>query len=557
MIFDLKNIDTSPTRHDICIVGSGPAGMTLANELSSSSLRVCVLESGNRVPTPRGDALRKVGSEGIHINDYSRERVLGGASTTWAGLSSPLDEIDMVPRDFVSHSGWPIRRDQLVPYYESASLRYEFPSLEAFDSDDMHDIYRQGDATMKWSSVSEKVFLAHNEPTNFGARFEHIFRDARIDLYTNATVLSLSAKTPGSDVDHAIVRSSDGRTHLFGARRFVIATGGIENARILLNSKDRCERGLGNEHDQVGRYLMNHPKNNFGIIQLNVSIRELPYYFGFMYRGFSGFVGLRLSESKQRESGCLNSYVRMEPIYGWSDNVGVRAAIAFVKNSKSFFDNWKQKQHDEVVSLRDYAETGDDSELQNARRGLLGWCKIFLLILVNLPCVFQYAFYRLIGKRGPQVVAVRLRNFMEMAPREDNRVILGSDKDLYGQPVPRVKHSCGDLDKNSLMALHERLAEELSANGFGQLESDWQNETEWPINMDASHHMGTTRMGSDPKESVVDSNCRVHSVSNVYMAGASVFPTSGCANPTFTIVALAIRLAEHLRSELQNSITSH
>ena len=140
---------------------------------------------------------------------------------------------------------------------------------------------------------------------------------------------------------------------------------------------------------------------------------------------------------------------------------------------------------------------------------------------------------------------------MEMEPRPENRVELGTAVDPNGQPTALVRHDCSALDRRSLVELHDVLRTELSAAGFGELETDLATADPWPITQDASHHMGTTRMGTDPAVSVVDPECRVHGVENVWMAGASVFPTSGCANPTFTIVALAIRLAETLERELK------
>ena len=137
---------------------------------------------------------------------------------------------------------------------------------------------------------------------------------------------------------------------------------------------------------------------------------------------------------------------------------------------------------------------------------------------------------------------------MEMEPRAENRVTLGDTKDEYGEPLPHVHHECSELDKRSLIELHRVLGQEVAALGLGRLESRLGQEHPWPIDHDASHHMGTTRMGSDPKSSVVDLNCKIHGVDNVYVAGASVFAMSGCANPTMTLVALAIRLADHLKS---------
>jgi choline dehydrogenase-like flavoprotein len=535
--------------YDVAIVGSGPAGMTLVNELSDSGLRICVLESGGLRPTRHGDALRVVRSEGIEIKDYSRERVLGGASTTWAGLSSPLDAIDMEAREILAVPGWPIRRDELLTYWARA-VHYRFAPLEMFGAGGFDAVRGKGDVEPTWSGLEEKVFLAAGEPQDFGAEWRHVFEREHADLYLDATVLRLQRGASEHGVAGCVVRSRTGAQHVVSARRVVLATGGIENARLLLASTDRCPAGLGNERDQVGRYLMNHPKHYYGTLHLARPVRELPYFFGCLYKGYAGYAGLRLTDERLRELGLFNGYVRFEPLFPWSDNRGVEALVLLVKRSRGLFRRWKEARRDTIVTLRDYSETGDDSDLQNERKTLLERVGLLGLILVHLPSVLRYALSRLRDGRAPLVKTVRLRNFMEMEPHPENRVLLGDGLDPYGQAVPVVRHAPTERDRRSLVALHAALAREVERNGLGRLTSSLADEPRWPVNLDASHHMGTTRMGRDPATSVVDPDCRLHGADNVYLAGASVFPTSGCANPTFTLVALAIRLADHLRARL-------
>ncbi len=167
----------------------------------------------------------------------------------------------------------------------------------------------------------------------------------------------------------------------------------------------------------------------------------------------------------------------------------------------------------------------------------------------DLPRVTSYLRHRLTRKR-PRIRRVRLRNFMEMEPHPENRLVLGSERDVWGRPLPHAHHVCTALDRRSLVALHEVLAREFERTGVGRLESALATAEPWPIDQDASHHMGTTRMGLDPSTSVVTPDGRLHEVPNVYCAGASVFPTAGCANPTYTIVALAVRLARHLAAQV-------
>jgi choline dehydrogenase-like flavoprotein len=484
-----------------------------------------------------------VRSEGIHVKDWSRERVLGGASTTWAGLSSPFDPIDFAERPWLPAARWPIAREELFRYYEAAAERYRFPPLSFFGPDGFAALAEGGDLRPAWRDVEEKVFLAAAEPQDFGRELAETYTRDDTDLFLDATVLRLE-REPGSDrVDAALVRTRGGRELRVRARVFVVGAGGIENARLLLLS------GLGNEHDQVGRYLMNHPKNYHGTLELARPVDELPYFFGCLYHGYAGYAGLRLTEAVQHEKRLLNAYVRFEPLFPWSDNDGVESLVLFVKRSKVLLTFWKERKADEVVELRDWSETGDDTDLQNRRKSLLDWLGLGLRVIVNLPSVLHYLYYRL-SRAKPRVRRVRLRNFMEMEPSPENRVVLSDETDVYGTPLALVKHDTTERDRRTLVELHETLARELAEQGVGRLDTGLAAARPWPIDLDASHHMGTTRMGDDPRTSVVDATCRLHAVDNVYLAGASLLPTSGSANPTFTLVALSIRLAEYLRERV-------
>lgn len=551
MIVDLgETRDSELAEYDVCVVGSGPAGTTVANELAGSGVRICILESGRLKPTKHGDRLRDVRSEGIQIKPYSRERVLGGASTTWAGLSSLLDSVDLKPRPYVPNSGWPIAREELLPFYEEAAVRYRFPPLPLLAGDELRKLWEKGDTRPTWRNVEEKLFLAAAEPQNFAREFRDLFESDQVDVYLDATLLELEQETDTSRVNKARLRTSDGRELWLRARVFVLATGGLENARLLLNSG-----GLGNEDDVVGRYLMNHPKNYHGILKLARPVRELPYYFGCLYQGFAGYAGLRLREDLQEERALLNSYVRFEPLFPWSDRQGVEAFVFLAKQMLQLLRRVRRlgKGKGKLVQLRDYSETGDDSDLQNERKSTLQWLGLVGRIVIDLPWVIWYLFFRVFMKRGPAISRVRMRNFMEMEPHPENRVLLDDAHDANGQPIPLVRHRCSELDRRSMVALHEEMVQEVAKNGLGKLTTDLQRQEPWPIDQDASHHLGTTRMGTDPRTSVVNPDCRLHDVDNVYLAGGSVFPTSGCANPTFTIVALAIRLAGHLRQTLDGA----
>lgn len=549
MILDLST-DAAPEVRDfdLVVVGTGPAGGVVVAELlrANAPLKILVLESGRRRPWAFADRLRKAPSRGIRIKPHSRERVLGGASTTWSGLSSPMDPIELESRPWLEVPGWPLGREDLDPYYAAAGERYRFAAPSDFDlAEDgpLTAVRRQGIFQPEWSGLEEKLFLAAAEPQDFGRELAHIYADERVTLLFDASVTHLE-HTAGR-VEAAHVKTSAGAELRFTAKRFVVATGGIENARLLLAS------GLGGP--LAGRYMMNHPKNYAGLVELAEPTRSLPYFFGCIASGFAGYGGLRLVDEAERDGQLVNSYVRFEPLFPWSDNRGVEALVHLVKRSKLIMTFWKRSKKDTVIELRDYSETGDDSELDEEQLSYLG---LVLRVTRHLPSVLSYVKSRLFDRGGPLIRRVRVRNFMEMEPRFENRVELGDETDELGSRLPVVVHDTSSRDRESLVALHRRLAAELERVGFGRLEgglAELENGTTWPIDQDASHHIGTTRMGSDPATSVCTPHLLVRDTDNLYLSGASVFPTSGCANPTYTIVALAIRLAEHLAGSSETS----
>ncbi len=538
--------------YDVCIVGSGPAGGTIANELAGSGLKVCVLESGGRKTTEFGDSLREVESHGIVVKPHSRERIFGGTSTTWAGLSGLLDEIDFMEREWVKYSGWPIERDELMPYYIQAADRFRFPKKEMFEPKHWSKVKSEGSFEVVWKTLEQKVFLAAAEPQNYSTEFTSVYQRDDTNLILDASVISIEGDATSGRATFVKVARSDKTIFRLKARCFILAANGIENTRLLLSSRFSCEQGLGNEEDQVGRYFMNHIKGYHGVIKVKRPIKELPAYFGFLSNGFAGYIGHRINEKTQRDKKLLNSYIRFEPIFGWSDNRGVESAIFFIKRLSFVMKSFRRLHGRKTIMLRDYAETGDDSELQNERKNVLQYMGMVGAIIINFFSVLKYAYFRAFNKSSPKIHAIRIRNFMEMEPVPENRILLGEEKDVLGNRLPVVKHRATALDQRTMVALHEYLSDEISREGWGELISDIQERGKhWPINGDASHHMGSTRMGTNPKHSVLDRNCRVHSCPNVYIAGASTFPTGGNVNPTFTVVALSIRLADYLKKSLK------
>lgn len=530
---------------DVCIIGAGPAGLTACSELVDRGLRICVIESGAMARSPFAEGLKIVESERVNIGIDAQERVIGGTSLTWSGLCAPLDPIDFEGRPGAHHGGWPFGREALDPYYDEAAKRYGFPSRHAF-TEPQPVLADANSPHICWNDCVEKLFLKPSPTYRFGTELQAKLAAApNVMIYTHATVLRLratQADAAGACVTGAVCKTPAGVEFIVSARKYVLAVGALEAPRILLNSTDTCPHGLGNEHDQVGRFLMNHPKGNSGVLRFTSRAPPLGAYGWRSYDEGTGYYGIRLSEGVQRRTGLLNCYVRLYPISPWSKAKHLDALRAIAAEVKA--GHWLSAVPTipgRVARARSFL-----ADLAALRWGSLS--SSFLQLALQTPILFGYFVARTLGIGFKAEIG--FSNYLEMQPLPENRVVLGDTLDAHGVRRPRVTHSPSAHDIESLRQLQEVIARELSGQGWScQLQTSAATLTA-EVTEDACHYLGTTRMGTAAATSVVDPNLRVHSVVNLYILGGAVFPTSGCANPTMTIVALAIRLASRLAEDI-------
>jgi choline dehydrogenase-like flavoprotein len=341
-------------------------------------------------------------------------------------------------------------------------------------------------------------------PTRFGTRYkEAIVKAAHVHLYTFANLTDIELNAAGRKVTGLEVKCPDGKRHQVKARHYILACGAIENVRYLLNANAIMKNGIGNQHDLVGRFFMEHPHVDSADMMVAGEKNMDLYYTSFLTSRQFGL--LALAEEYQRQEKLLNYSAHLIPT---AIDAEKRHMIDFIKE-------------EDAKMLIDFMEKMDKANKEGKKEERM-----------------KTAFYSFSTR-------------IEQAPNPDSRVILAGTADRYGTRHVKLNWQLSDLDKTTIRKANLVIGKELGRLGLGRLRiQDWvlKEGPVWPSYLAGGpHQMGITRMSKDPKKGVVDENCRVHGLPNLFIAGASVFPTSGSANPTLTIVALAIRLSDHLK----------
>jgi choline dehydrogenase-like flavoprotein len=511
---------------DVCIVGAGPAGISLALQLSRSSSSVCLLEAGGLRPDRATQDLLRGESPGFLRLEDARLSCFGGTTRVWSGWCRPLDESVFLPRDWIGTEGWPFERKDLDPYYERA---HELCELGPFDYD-----------TTRWAGESSRplrlagdltatTVFQFSPPTRFGTTYRREVSDSpRLRVLLRAVATELVASESGRSIDRLRVGTLAGGSFEVAARLYVLAAGGIENPRLLLLSDRSHTGGVGNGHGLVGRYFMEHPYVNSGWLSLNGDASSLGFYWPHPVGRNGTSTTVRGVFTMPREEvisqQLVNCALFLLPPYEAHPALETRGADALRIIAHSLHRGWLSPGFGRHLGhvLRD-------------PRGALTAAYLRLRPRMNLE-----------GTRR-----LRLRAYCEPLPRHDQCVTLIRSRDALDRRRVRVDWEPSDLARTSIKRAHEMLDAAFRRAGLGQVECLLGQPGEPPME-GGKHHMGTTRMHPDPKRGVVDQDSRVHGVDNVFVTGSSVFPTAGYANPTLTIVALALRLADHLQARLEN-----
>ena len=505
---------------DVCIVGAGAAGITIARALRTSGLDVLLLESGRFEPDDETTALLEGENVGQPLDgsnrlnlDAVRLRYFGGTTNHWAGWCKPLLAADLDARADVGRPGWPIAYDELARWYPEA---HQICGVGPFES---AWSWWESNAGAPPALFADGAFTTTavqiSSRPRFGVTFRADLVDApRITVCASANVRRVALASDGSHVDRLDVVTLSGRRFTARARAYVLATGGIEVPRLLLASNDVHSAGVGNGHDLVGRYFSEHLRLAGGYIALAPGVDRTAFFNANHYRvadtngdklDLDVLAVITPSAELQRSRGLL------------AFDIGPIIEV-FPMDASSL----PQKRRPDVADVAELA-------------GVIE------------------------GKTYASKMAIRI--FAEQAGDRDSRVSLAADRDALGMPRAQLDWRISRVDRESIVRGLGVLATELGRRQLGRVRLVFEGES--PASLDpaaldrldfgaecAFHHMGTTRMHSDATHGVVDANCRVHDVANLYVAGCAVFPSAATATPTMTLVALALRLAAHLRASL-------
>ena len=548
---------------DVCIVGAGAAGITVAREFVNTPVRVAVLESGGLTFDAETQSLYEGQLAGVPYFPLTTARVrfFGGTTNHWAGFCHPFDEQDFEPRAWVPYSGWPIRKAELEPYYERASRIVHLESTE-FGIEYWGERTTVAPLPLNGRVVTRPAQIVPKSLRNFGATYRDELGGARnVVTYLHANATEIETDESGASVSRIRVATLEGHEFSVSARSFVLAVGGIENPRLLLASTRRHTRGLGNEHDVVGRFFLEHPRFRAATVVPADPELRVGFYVPHRARATEIQGYLALSDELKRAEELVDVQIRIEPDYRdsfaralESDDVDSLEALEAAARGREPLDDFGRhvsRIASDVMTWRRFAVPGSPLPVPYpevvstlARSGRVDRVSLLPALLGDIAG-FGYA--KISGSAPLDSLGLTTR--MESAPNPDSRVTLVRERDALGMRRVQLDWRLSEIDKRSAVRAVEIVGAELGRTGLGRLRLDVsERERGWPDDLTGGwHHMGTTRMSHDPKRGVVDRNCRVHGISNLFVAGSSVFPTAGSGTPTLTLVALALRLADHLK----------
>jgi choline dehydrogenase-like flavoprotein len=503
----------------VAIIGSGAAGLTLARELAEAGRSVALIESGGFDLEGQTQNLFSGKNLGLPYYNLSscRLRYFGGTTNHWSGFCRANDAIDYEGRPEIGLPKWPVDHDEVDPYIRKAADSLQI-SNEFFDlSQFMHKVGMPTDtlADSKSKILETKVFQLAKH-----IRLGQIYREAlgqrpNLAIYHHLNAAHIQLAPDGNTVTHVDCVTLTGKKVQVKAKIFALCCHAIENARLLLVSNDVVNTGIGNESDHVGRYFMDHthifaskfiPGPNFPLLydRRFAEAKNLNINIGF-------------KDNYLRDEKLLQYYCRFNPVY-FDEDIG---------------DSLRR------VRLGFY-EPGDVSFLMDVGNILRDIDSVLVSEIGTKQSMLPY----------PLPDYYEMEHRLEQAPNPSSRVVISDRRDALGSQIADLHWEILDEDVRSFSVGQERIASEFSALGYGRAEMEEITPELVKSRISGHYHqIGTTRMSDTPADGVVNRDCRLHNVGNLYVGGSSTFPTAGYSGPTMMIIGFAIRLADQIKSD--------
>jgi len=533
---------------DICVVGAGVAGISFAREFIGTSYNVLVLESGGSEPEDKTQELnsgKSIGHSYFDLRD-TMARAVGGTSHFWCvspeGLEGEeglrlrsLDPIDFERREAIPYSGWPFGKSVLDSYYDRASRMFG-GGTDAHNLQTRASISETAQPQFSDQGV-ENTFLWWSPKRLFQEKYpRELEASSNIQVLKRSHVLEIVTNEAGGLVEGLLVASTDDPEMIrtVQARQYVLAAGGLHTPRLLLLSTGQNESvGIGNQHDLVGRFFMEHPHLHSGwfIPKDPRAFDGFTFYRWHAMRDlpFEGYATLTDDIiRRERLPNYCTTIIPEEKYWRRHFSTGIPALnrIRAAISSGQIPDQFGQELYTAIADLPNIIHCGVDK----IKRDLLG-----------------VSTHKVSGFDGLGMRNYRLNQMSEQVPNPESRVYLSREHDRFGQAKLELNWQLTRQDINGIFRAQEVLDRAFRKDHIGFVLQEEREDTIPRYLQGGYHHMGTTRMHDNPKRGVVDANCKVHGVSNLHVAGSSVFPTSGCYNPTLTIGALALRLSDHIQ----------
>lgn len=488
---------------DVCIAGAGAAGITIARDLVGSGLRVIMLESGGLERDEETQALYQGPHTGLPLQplDFCRLRYFGGSTNHWSGICRRIEPEVFADRPGVAE-GWPIDPNVLAPYYRLAHATCGIGANE-FEAAPIAE--RAGASLWPLDPTRvDQVVYQLSAPVRFGEAYRQELSDAdNVTIYLHGNVTQVTLTEAGGRVQAFACATLRGTRFEVQADHYVLALGGIENPRVLLASTEQERAGVGNAHDLVGRYFMEHPHVYAGAAIIAHRAVDASFYL------HGAAVDVVDGDDQAPVPTRVIPAIAPSAVVRARESLIALACTIGASNPRALSELTDTFRPDQIGSLL-RAGTED--------------LAVFMLTVRT-----------------------------EQRPLRESRVTLTAERDALGMPRARVDWRVADEDRADLRRGFEILGAEIARARVGRLWMAVDGNGRYPTDgiTGGCHHMGTTRMSDDPERGVVDAHCRVHGLENLFVAGSSVFPSAGFANPTLTIVALAHRLAAHLRQRVK------